>query len=456
MYPQTNYKELTQTLPSQDLEALSGLIRRTPRLQKSEALLELNRHFFSPTEEVVMTHGKGIYLYDSKGQRYIDCASATFNLSLGYGHEEVLNAAMEQARHLVHATSSFMTEPVSMLTEQLIKIVPEGLNKVHLKVSSGSVANEGAIKMAQYHHKKSEVISLFYSHHGQTIYTMHASGNAFRTEPFQFAMPGILKVPAPFCHRCFYNQKPETCGLLCAERIEDFIEHASSNQVAAIIVEPILGSGDNIVPPNGYLQALRKLCNEHEIALIFDEIQTGIGRTGEFFAAQHFGVTPDLMTVAKGLGGSGFQVAAILCKEAYAQMDGMHHSFTYGSNPVAAAAGAKTLEIIQRPGFLENVRETGAYILERLCASQQRFRQLGDARGVGLMIGFEIVDEDGNPNLNLMKRVQRQALENGLILRSSRYGRGNVLKIRPPLIITKTQSEELCDLLDETFAQTLR
>lgn len=407
--------------------------------------------FFSPPNDTMMVNGKGIYLYDSLGNRYIDCAAATFNLSLGYSNEDVIAAAEAQMRTLIHCTSSYLTAPIAHLTNKLIEVAPDGLEKAHLKVSSGSAANEGAIKMAQYTTGKTEVVSLFRSHLGQTIFTMNASGNAFRRAPFRFPNSGVLHVPPPYCKRCFYNQEPKTCGLLCVERINDFIDYASNGDVAAMIVEPILGNGDNIVPPPGYLHALRKLCDEQGIALIFDEIQTGIGRTGQMFAAQTFDVTPDIMTVAKGLGGTGFQVAAILCKPEYASMDGMHHSFTYGSNAMAAAAATRTLEIVSQPAFLANVRSTGFYILTRLKELQCLYPAIGDARGVGLMIGFEIVDDDGMPDLARLKAVKDAAFQRGLIMRDSRYGRGNVLKIRPPLIISMEQAEELCDLLDQSF-----
>ena len=423
--------------------------------REHHGLLDLNGLFFSPTEDIVMSHGEGIFLFDTNGNRYIDCASATFNLNLGYTNRNVIDAAFEQSKKLIHVTSSFMTKPVADLVKKLAYVTPDGLTKVHLKVSGGSVANEGAIKMAQYHTGKIDVIAPFRSHLGQTIFTMNASGNAFRREPFWLGVPGIVHVPAPYCHRCFYNQTPDRCGLLCVERINDFIEFASSGQVAALIIEPIFGNGDNIVPPPGYLQALRRLCDERGITLIFDEIQTGIGRTGSMFAAQHFGVTPDIMTIAKGLGGTGFQVAAIVSRPEYAEMDGMHHSFTYGSNVLAAAAAVKTLEIVERPEFLENVRIVGGYIMERLHSLQERYPVISDVRGVGLMIGFELSGEDGAPDVALTNALKKAAFKRGLIMRTSRYGRGNVLKIRPPLIITPAEAEELCDRLAATFEDML-
>ncbi len=235
----------------------------------------------------------------------------------------------------------------------------------------------------------------------------------------------------------------------------DFLEYASTGQVAAIIVEPISGNGGNIVPPDGYFPKLRAFCDEHDIVLIFDEIQTGIGRTGRMFAAQHFDVEPDAITTAKGLGGSGAQVAAILTNERLAGLPANHHSFTYGANLLAAAAANVTLDIVRQPEFLANVRATGNYILGRLADMRTRYPAIVDVRGVGLMIGFEIAHPDGKPAVKLTNHLASAAGQHGLILRTSRYGYGNVLKIRPPLILTLDQAELLCDRLESLFRAEL-
>lgn len=236
--------------------------------------------------------------------------------------------------------------------------------------------------------------------------------------------------------------------MLCVERIHDYIEYASSGQVACMIIEPISGNGGNIVPPRRYFESIKKLCDEKDIVLIFDEIQTGFGRTGKMFAADYFEVKPNIMTVAKGLGGTGFQIAAILSEEKFDGMHLNHHSFTYGSNVLAASAACKTLDIMTRPGFLDNVEKVGKYILSRLIKMQEKFPLIGDVRGVGLMIGVEIVKSDGSPDVNLTNIIAKKALENGLIIRTSRYGRGNVFKVRPPLTITISEAEELCNKLE--------
>lgn len=295
-----------------------------------------------------MVAGEGVYLIDEDGRSYIDCASATFNLSLGYGHPAVIAAMRAQADRLVHVTSGFQTEVINELCAMLVELAPAGMARAHLKVASGSGANEGAIKMAQRATGARDVITLFRSHHGQTALTASISGNAFRREALVDSYPNLI-VPDPYCRRCFYGKSsPDGCGFVCVDRIDQFIEFASRGDVAAIMVEPISGNGGNIVPPPGYFATLQEFCAARGIKIIMDEIQTGIGRTGYMFASEYFGITPDAITVAKGLGGSGAQVAGIITTEEMAGLPINEHSFTYGSNLMAAAAGVATLRTVSR------------------------------------------------------------------------------------------------------------
>jgi 4-aminobutyrate aminotransferase-like enzyme len=412
---------------------------------------DVTEHYYYPPDDLKAARGEGIHLYDEDGRRYIDCSAGTFNLSLGYSHPEIVATIRERAGELVHVTSKFQTAPGNDLVRALVGIAPDGLRRVHLKSSSGSDANEAAIKMAQHHTGRTDVVSLFRGHLGQTISMIGASGAAFRRAPFSFASSGVLHVPDPYCGRCFYRQNRDTCGLLCVERINDFIDFASSGKVAAVIVEPISGNGGNIVAPDGYLARLRQLCDERGIVLIFDEIQTGFGRTGRMFAAEHFGVTPDVLTFGKGLGGSGMPIAGLLTRETMVGLAGHHINSTFGGNVLASAVAAKTIEIISRPGFLENVRSTGAYIMDRLRDLAGRVRCITDVRGVGLMIGIEIVDRDGRPSAGLTRHLAEVAQARGLLMRTSLYGFGNVLKVRPALVLQRHEAEEMCDRIEELF-----
>jgi len=404
---------------------------------------------YYPVSDRRIVAGEGVYLRDAEGNSFIDCASATFNLSLGYSHPAVVAAIQEQAEKLIHTTSSFQSEPVVRLASRLVELAPKKLTKAHLKVASGSSANEGAIKMAQRATGRRDVVTLFRSHVGQSTMLASLSGNAFRKEPLGHVYPGGLHVPDPYCLRCFYRQSYPDCGLLCVDRIEQFLEFASSGSVAAILIEPIAGNGGNIIPPNGYFQRLRQLCDAHDIKLLVDEVQTGIGRTGRMFACEHFGIEPDAMSLAKGLGGSGAQVAAILASDELAGLPADHHSFTYGANSLACAAALATLDVIDDPDFLAHVRAVGARILDRLGELKNRCPCILDVRGVGLMIGIEIARRDGSPDPQLTNILAKRAMDHALFLRTSRYGHGNVLKIRPPLILTDVEAELICDRLDD-------
>ncbi|GGA32446.1 aspartate aminotransferase family protein [Okeania sp. KiyG1] len=403
---------------------------------------------------IKMVSGDGIYLLDEKGKRYIDTAAGTFNLSLGYSNQEVIKAAFSQASHLLHCTSSFTTDPIDNLAIKLVETSPTNLKIAHTKVSSGSVAIEGAIKLAQYYTGKKEVICFHRSHHGQTIHTMAMSGFSFRNKPFQFSKDGIHHVPYPYYYRS-PNKTLEQVDDEVLAYIENTVEYSSHDQISAIVMEPILGLGGNVIPSRQFLVNLRDYCNKKGIVLIFDEIQTGVGRTGFMYASEHFGVQPDIMAVSKGLGGTGFQISAILMEEKFNGMPADHHSFTYGSNLMSSAAAVKTLEIISQASFLENVQVQGLYINQRLNKMRDKYDFIGDVRGVGLMIGVEVVKDKASrePDVSLTNRIKKVALAHGLIVRTSGYGRGNVFKIRPSLNITGSESKEICDILDSVMAE---
>ncbi|WP_245235347.1 aspartate aminotransferase family protein [Streptomyces violaceorubidus] len=422
---------------------------------RTEPADDVVNHFYYPPDDFEADRGEGVYLYGKDGRRYLDASSGTFNLTLGYSHPEVVETIREQAGELIHVTSKFQSKPVNALVAALSEVAPAGLTRVHLKSSSGSDANEAAIKIAQHHTGNPDVISLFRGHLGQTMAMINASGAAFRRAPFPAQLPGVVHVPDPYCVRCFYRQQRETCGLLCVERVNDFIDYASSGRVAAVILEPISGNGGNVVPPDGYLQALRELCDERGILLVFDEIQTGFGRTGHMFASDTFGVSPDILTFGKGLGGSGMPIAGLLTAEHLTGLEGHHINSTFGANVLASSVAVKTLEIIRRPGFLENVRAVGAHIMDRLGELAARHAFIGDVRGRGLMIGMEVNDADGRPDPGFTNHLAARGMDHGLLLRTSLYGFGNVLKVRPPLIMTVEEADELCDRLDRLFADAL-
>ncbi|WP_354637475.1 aspartate aminotransferase family protein [Kitasatospora camelliae] len=399
-----------------------------------------------------LVRGEGVRCWDSAGREYLDCVSGTFNLLLGHGHPEVLAAVREQSERLLFASSSFRTGPTDQVMEELVRISPANLTRVNLRSSGGSTANEGAIKIAQWHTGRRDVIVPFRGHVGQTLAAAGLNGSARMRAPFPYRFPGAVHVPGPYCFRCFYRQTPDTCGMLCVQRIEEFIDYASSGSVACVIIEPISGVGGNVVPPPGYLRELRSFCDARGIVLIFDEIQTGLGRTGEMFAADLLGVQPHMMTLSKGLTGSGLPLAAVLTEERMADWDRSLHGFTHGGHTLSAAAAVKTLEIVQRPGFLENVRASGAVLLDRLRRLQQDHPVIGDVRGPGLMLGVELVEPDGGKAVAKAHAYQRALERRGVLTRVSEHGLGNVIELRPPLVLTPAEAQLVADRFGEALA----
>ncbi|WP_434742516.1 aspartate aminotransferase family protein [Micromonospora sp. SH-82] len=390
--------------------------------------------------------GEGIYLY-ADGQQYIDCASGTFNLSLGYSAKPVVDALHAQLDRCSHLSSDFTREKSRQIFDKMREFLPAHIGAFWFRDITGSGANEGAIRIAQKATGKTDIFSLFLSHHGQTVGSTGVSGNAFRHRSFTLPFANSVKIPAPDCANCFYSQQPGRCGMLCATRLEDFVEYASSGQVAALLVEPVLGNGGNIVPPAGYFRTLRETCDRLGILIIADEVQTGFGRTGSFFASTGFAreLRPDVITFAKGAGGIGVPVAGVLMRSELDVLDPWEHSSTSGANPLSLVALEETVRYLRDHRVLENVETVSGPLRQGLTDLARRFPGMSNVRGVGLMLAFDL------PTSLDVQSFITTAREHGLIVRGSRYGFGRTVKIRPPLIITPDEVRELlvrlCDAL---------
>lgn len=405
-------------------------------------------HELGPT---LLVKGEGVRVWDDAGREHLDCVSGTFNLILGHNHPSIIAAIKEQADELVFASSAFQTGPTNRVMELLAELTPPNLTRVNLRSSSGSTANEGAIKIAQLHTGRRDVLVPFRGQVGQTLAAGGYNGLARMRAPFPQHSPGAVHVPDPYCLRCFYRQQPDSCGMWCVDRIDDFLTYAGSGSTACMVIEPISGVGGNVIPPPGYLQRLKEFCDERDIVLIFDEMQTAFGRTGELFAADYFGVQPHIMTLAKGLTGSGLPLAAIVTEERFVGMDRSLHGFTYGSHTLASAAAAVTLEIVRKPEFLAHVRTVGALLLERLRALQADHPCVYDVRGAGLMIGVELAAPDGSRSAPLAHALHDALAARCVITRVSEHGQGNVIELRPPLILSAEDGHKIADRFGEAL-----
>ncbi|MER6399896.1 aminotransferase class III-fold pyridoxal phosphate-dependent enzyme [Kitasatospora sp. NPDC001603] len=402
-----------------------------------------------------LARGRGVTIELDDGTTLLDAASGTFNVPLGYNHPRVVSAIRRQLdRGLLHLTSEYTRERATQLLKPLLPYAPEGITAAWMRDITGSTANECAVRIAQKSTGRHEVISLFLSHHGQTLFTTALSGNAFRRAEFPAGPPTGVKVPAPYCHRCFYGQSFPGCGLMCVDRLDDFIEYASSGSVAAVIVEPVMGNGGNIVPPPGYFERLRQLCDRHGILIIADEVQTGMGRLGEVFGSTAVGLRPDIITLAKGLGGIGVPVAAVLMREELDVLESYEHSFTSGANPLALAAAEATVAVITDDEFLSEVRRKGGLLGQELQRLAKSSDLVSDVRGLGMMWGLEFSGADGSPAPKVARQVIDVARSHeDLILRPSRYGFGNVVKVRPALTVEDHEIADIAQRLERVLVR---
>ncbi|RKN41640.1 aminotransferase class III-fold pyridoxal phosphate-dependent enzyme [Streptomyces hoynatensis] len=386
--------------------------------------------------------GRGIRLHTPSGT-YIDCASGTFNLSLGYSNRQVIDALHAQLDRASHLSSELTRDTSAEIFALLREFLPSHIEAFWFRDIIGSTANECAVRIAQKATGKSDVVSLFLSHHGQSALATGISGNAFRQQSFSLPFAGSLKIPAPDCAHCFYGQTPDACGMMCARRLDDFVEYASSGQVAALLIEPVLGNGGNIVPPPEYYGVLREVCDRHGILIIADEVQTGFGRTGTFFASTGVAkdLKPDIITFAKGAGGVGIPVAGVVMRRELDVLEPWEHSTTSGANPLALVAMEETLKYIRDHGVLDQVAATSGVLRSGLRELEDRFSCVSNPRGVGLMLAFDL------PTSGDVARFIGLARQHGLMLRGSRYGFGTAVKVRPPLITSEEEAREIVDRL---------
>ncbi|MDR7434568.1 MAG: aminotransferase class III-fold pyridoxal phosphate-dependent enzyme [Armatimonadota bacterium] len=393
---------------------------------------------------VVIARGEGVYVFDPEARRYLDFAAGIATNNVGHCHPEVVEAIREQAGRLIHAASHVAYyEPYVALAEKVRSIAPGSLRegKVIL-VNSGSEAVEAAVKLARYITGRSTVIAFLGSFHGRPMgaLALTASNAAYRRH-LDGLMAGVHHAPYPYTSRCpFGHRDPEECAQSSFTYIHLLLRTVvPPEDLAAIIVEPILGEGGYVVPPPSFLPGLRRICDEVGALLIADEVQTGLGRTGRWYAVEHWGVVPDLTTFAKPLGG-GLPLGAVLGRaDLMDRWPPGAHGSTFGGNPVACAAGLATLRVMEREGLVQRAAELGSKALAFLRDVQRDHPEIGDVRGLGLMIGVELVEPDGSPAVGKVKEVIAKATGDGLLL--TKCGE-SVIRICPPLVISWDQLEE--------------
>lgn len=401
-----------------------------------------------------ITKAEGCYVYDESEKKYLDFASGVAVNNLGNCYPSVVEAIQKELQQMIHVGHNVVYYPSYIkLAEKLVELTG-GDTMVYFS-NSGAEANEGAIKLAKYVTRRPAVIAFKNSFHGRTMATVSITGsNSAYRKYYEPLMPSVYWAEYANCYRCPFGKEKGCCDMACLKQFDGIFEKLVDPEcVAAIIVEPIQGEGGYIVPPDAFLKGLRKICNQHGILLIFDEVQTGVGRTGSLYASETFDVKPDIFSTAKALGG-GIPLSAVIAKkEIMEQWPSGAHGGTFGGNPLACAAAYETLRVLTEDGVLEHVREIGTYFMEQLVMLQEKYpSSIGDVRGKGLMLAIEIVHPDGSPNGLLCDELIKYALDQQLILLKCGSDH-NVIRFIAPLIVEKEQIDQAISVLDMGLKQ---
>ncbi|HET7579468.1 MAG TPA: aspartate aminotransferase family protein [Bacillales bacterium] len=434
-------------------------------------------HLIKPilgTEYPEISHGKGVYLYDTNGKKYLDGSSGAMTAAIGHGVPEMAEAMYEQAQKISYVfRGQFTSEPAEKLAETLAHEAPGDLNWAFF-VNSGSEATEIALKIAlQYWQEqgrpgKNRILSRWMSYHGVTLGALSMSGNPIRRKQFDALLADFPGVAPSYCYRCPFNKTYPSCGLECAEDLETAILKVGPENIAAFIFEPIVAaSGGAVVPPPEYYKRVKEICEKYEILMIADEVVTGIGRTGKMFGMEHWGVQPDLMALGKGLGGGCTPIGASLVSDRVIETikNGskmMMAGHTLSANPQSAATGLAAIQYVKKHHLPENAAYQGEVLRKGLEELEKKYPLIGNVRGKGLLRGIEFVaDQETKQPFDLRSgvtnRIIQRGYDKGIVLYNAAGGlsgkAGDAILLTPPLVINTEQIEELLRLLEEVISE---
>jgi len=425
--------------------------------QRKDEVLERYSRVFPRSARVtyapiVGVKARNALVWDIEGREYIDFLSDAAVQNVGHNNPRVVNAIMEQAERLIHFTFiyGFPVEPL-LLAEKLAEIAPIESPKVSFGMS-GSDANDGAIKFARAYTRRRTILSYLRSYYGATYGAMSITGLDFEVRSKVGQLSDVHFIPYPNCYRCPFGKEPKTCKMECVSYLKEKFEgEVYAEGTAALFAEPIQGDAGMVVPPGNYFRKVKRILDEHGILLIVDEVQSGLGRTGKWFAIEHFGVKPDVITLAKPLGG-GLPISAIIGRsEVMDSLPSLGHTFTLSGNPVTSRAALAVIEEIEEKDLLRRAEKLGEYTKKRLEKMKEEHELIGDVRGLGLMLGVDLV-KDGETKERAYEEARKvvwRAYELGLVLA---FLQGNVLRIQPPLTIEEELLEEGLNRLERAIS----
>jgi len=424
-----------------------------------EEIQELNRRyvFFSwsiqnEVEAITIERGRGVYFWDANGKRYLDFSSQLMNLNIGYQHPKVVAAIQTQAGKLCAAHPSMAHLPKGMLGRRIAELAPGNLNKVFFTLG-GAEANENAIKFARQYTRRQKIISRYISYHGATYGAISLSGD-YRRPPVEPGIPGVVHVFDPYCYRCVFGYTRETCHRECITHIEKVIQYEGPETIAALFMEGVTGSNGILVPPEDYWPRLREITRKYDILLVSDEVMSGFGRTGEWFAVDHWGVIPDIMTMAKGLTSGYLPLGAVVVAEPIAQYfeDKMLYlGLTYFGHPMPCAAALATLSVYEDESLIENSKQMGIVLGESLESLKQEFLIVGDVRYIGLFAVIELVKDRTTKepmDTKTMAAIKARLLSGGL----TTFVNKNMVFVCPPLCITQDELISGLDIIKKALS----
>jgi 4-aminobutyrate aminotransferase len=425
---------------------------------KAQALIARDAKYVSPSYTrgypLVIARGEGAVVEDVDGNRFLDCAAGIAVNSTGHSHPDVVQAIVDQAQKFLHMSGTdFYYEPQVRLAEEIASIVPMPGGVKSFFANSGTEANEAAIKLARYHSKRPFLIAFLGSFHGRSLGSLSLTASrAVQRKGFGPTAPGVFHTPYADCYRCPLGLKSDNCAAECLNFLEDqvMVQLVTPDEVAAIVVEPIQGEGGYLVPPKTFHDRLRALTEKHGILLIADEVQSGMGRTGKMFASEHFGLQPDIMSIAKGIA-SGLPLGVTAARDTIMDWTPGAHASTFGGNPVSCAAALATIKLLKEQ-LIANAATVGEHLMAGLRDLQTRHPLIGDVRGKGLMIGIEFVRDRQTKERATTERdqiVDRMFAHGVLVLGAGR----NTIRLSPPLVLTKAQADTCLQVLDTVIGE---